>query len=216
MALTVIGAGYPRTGTMSLKLALEQLGFGPCHHMAEFFTRPGLVELWSEGLQASPIDWDRLLEGYRSCTDAPCCFFYRELAERWPEAKVILSLRSPESWWASANATVMSDFGPPPPIRPVVEAMVKVQRERGVAAPDPTNPDKDAALAGFTRHNDEVRRAISPDRLLVFEARDGWEPLCRFLGVDVPDRPYPHVNKSEDFQASVAQLATGQMPTQQG
>jgi hypothetical protein len=198
---------------MSLKLALEALGFGPCHHMAEFFTRPGLIELWSAGLPESPTDWDRLLDGYHSSTDAPCCFFYRELADRYPDAKVILGLRSPESWWASASATVMSDSGPPPQARAVVEAVIKAQRQRGMAGLDPTSRDKESAIAGFNRHNDEVRRTISPDRLLVFEAREGWGPLCSFLGVAEPDRPYPHVNKSEDFGAAVAQLAVGRMPT---
>jgi hypothetical protein len=208
MGLQVIGAGYPRTGTLSLKLALELLGFGPCHHMAEFFTRPGLTELWSRGLGEEPIDWERLLDGYRSCTDAPCCFFYQELAARYPEAKVILSIRSPESWWKSASATVMAG-SPPGPVTPVIAATSEVQRRRGSGGLDPRNPDPEAAVAAFNRHNDEVRQAIDPARLLVFEAKEGWDPLCAFLGVPVPDAPYPRVNTSEEFQGNVDRAVSG-------
>jgi hypothetical protein len=208
MPLEVIGAGYPRTGTLSLKLALEQLGFGPCHHMAEFFTRPGLTELWAAGLGREPVDWDELLAGYRSCTDAPCCFFYQELAERNPQAKVILSLRSPESWWTSASATVMAAT-PAPRVLPIVESMAKAQRRRGAGGFDPRSSDKDAAIAAFNAHNAEVRRVIAPERLLVFEASQGWGPLCAFLGVAVPDTPYPRVNTSEEFRGNVERAGAG-------
>ena len=210
MPLKVIGAGFPRTGTTSLKLALEELGFGPCHHMIEVFQHPQQPSLWTRKFNGEPVDWEELLEGYSSLTDAPGCFFYRELAEYYPGAPVILSLRSAESWWNSASTTVMSPRtrerivdvaggGMPAMFQAMSDFLGRRDGEQsswhGMTA------SKEAAIASFERHNANVRAFIKPERLLVFEAKEGWEPLCKFLRVPVPDKPYPRANTREDFGA---------------
>ena len=209
MPLKVIGAGFPRTGTLSLKLALEDLGFGPCHHMAELFQHAEQPPLWTRKFNGETLDWEVLLKGYNSLTDAPGCFFYRELADRYPDAKVLLSIRSAESWWKSASATVMANDAPAdgPPISGDMGKMFQAMgaylgRQHGAQSSwDSMSANKDAAIASFERHNESVRKYIKPERLLVFEAKQGWAPLCKFLGVPVPDKPYPRVNTTEDFNA---------------
>jgi hypothetical protein len=211
MPLSVIGAGYPRTGTMSLKLALEVLDLGPCHHMIELFQHPEQWPKWSKVFDGEAIDWDDVYEGYKSATDAPTCWFYRELAERYPQAKIILSLRSAESWWRSASATVMSamnrDRMAESPMASLMTKMGAYMVKRGAMgvtgnAPQGafvTQPDQATAMAAFEAHNAEVQKVIPKDRLLIFQAKDGWGPLCEFLGVPVPDRAYPHVNSTAEF-----------------
>lgn len=218
MPLTVIGAGYPRTGTMSLKLALEHLGFGPCHHMAEIIRHPEQATLWARAFGGDSIDWDDVFAGYSATTDAPGCFVALELAGRYPDAKVILGIRSAESWWASAQATVMSDANRDrmmnsPAAAAIGPMMIKMReylaRDGEGAAFDPTQPDPGAAMAAFDRHNERIRRSIARERLLVFEARQGWEPLCEFLEVPVPDSPYPRANSREEFHEMVARVQAG-------
>ena len=202
MPLKVIGAGYPRTGTLSLKLALEHLGFGPCHHMIEVLHHPEQAVLWGRAFDEDGIDWDEVLAGYNSCTDAPSCFVFNRLAGRYPNAKVILSIRSAESWWKSASATVFAgrDGGPPGPVRPMLEKLFKYAMKYDRPVANPMEPNAEAAMATFNRHNEEVLKTIPRERLLVFEAKQGWEPLCKFLGVPVPSIAYPRVNTTEDFQ----------------
>jgi hypothetical protein len=210
MPLKVIGAGLPRTGTLSLKLALEQLGFGPCHHMSEIFPHPEQATLWADKLSGAPLDWDDVLKGYNSATDAPSCFFYKELMARYPGAKVILSIRSAESWLRSAQATVMSPQSPAnrPEILPEAFArMFQVMQKATADRIKFDGTDPQGSIAAFERHNEEVRRVVPKERLLVFEASQGWEPLCRFLGVPVPETPYPHTNSTENFQQNVARMA---------
>jgi hypothetical protein len=197
MPLSVIGAGYPRTGTSSLKLALEQLGFGPCHHMREIIMNPPSIRPWIEAADGRP-DWEAVLHGFRSCTDAPGCTFWRELAQAFPQARILLSVRDPEDWFESTQATV---FGPEWTDRsrgtPMQEFFEKcVFPDFG----DKIN-DREFMLAQFARHNDEVKREAPADRLLVFDVREGWDPLCTFLGVDVPDTPFPRTNTREEMRA---------------
>lgn len=208
MPLKVIGAGYPRTGTLSLKLALEHLGFGPCHHMIEVIHNPAQALLWAHAYDEDGIDFDEVLKGYNSSCDAPSCFMYRELAARYPDAKVVLSIRSAESWWKSASSTVMKvgAGGPPfPAVRDMMENIAKYAQRHGRPIHNPAISDPEAAMSVFNRHNEEVRRTIPRERLLVFEAKQGWEPLCKFLGVPVPSIPYPRVNTTEEFQAGFAE-----------
>jgi hypothetical protein len=211
MPLSVIGAGYPRTGTLSLKLALEHLGFGPCHHMIEVIHHPEQASLWARAFDEDGIDWDVVLAGYNSSCDAPSCFVYDKLAARYPDAKVILGVRSAESWWKSASSTVMAarpaGGGPPAAIAPMVEKMRNYAERHNRPMPNPMAPDPEASMDAFNRHNEEVKRTISAERLLVFEAKQGWGPLCKFLGVPVPSIPYPRVNTTEDFQAMTASAA---------
>jgi hypothetical protein len=195
MALKMIGAGYPRTGTSSLKLALEQLGFGRCHHMREIIMNPQSAALWVDAAMGHP-DWERIFEGYQSCTDAPGCSFWRELADYYPDAKVLLSVRDPQDWFDSTQATVFSEqmLG----MRsgtPMGEFFAKaVVQDFGEHI-----HDRDFMLAQFERHKQEVIAAIPEPRLLVFDVREGWEPLCAWLGVPVPDAAFPHSNTREEM-----------------
>jgi hypothetical protein len=200
MSLKVIGAGFGRTGTRSLKEALEMVGFAPCHHMMEVFTHPEQVPFWDRVATGQKFDWEELFKDYQSSCDWPSCTFYKELADRYPQAKVILSLRDPKSWYKSVANTIMPAMKKPEPGAP--------QRLPGVFGPlligEKTfgfDFSEAHMIEVYERHNAEVKRTIPRDRLLVFEASDGWEPLCKFLGVKVPDAPYPNMNTTEEFQA---------------
>ena len=195
MTLKVIGAGYPRTGTSSLKLALEQLGFGPCHHMREIIMNPSSAAPWVEAAEGRP-DWDAIFDGYQSCTDAPGCLFWRELAEVYPDAKILLSVRDPHAWFESTQATVFSEamlgMAKGTPLERFFE--LAVIREFGDRI-----HDRDFMLAQYERRKQEVMRDAPPERLLVMDVREGWEPLCAFLGVPVPDTPFPRENSREEM-----------------
>ncbi len=207
MTLKVIGAGLPRTATWSQKLALEQLGFGPCYHMSEALEHPEHWPLWESAARGEAMDWDRIFAGWGSTTDAPACGFYRELADYYPEAKVVLSVRDPERWFASTQNTILNP------------AVMGFHGGRGTLAmveavgwgSDPRLRDRDFMLDRFESHIDAVRRAIPPERLLIYQVSDGWEPLCDFLGVETPDAPYPQVNSTDEFKAMIAsRAATGE------
>jgi Sulfotransferase domain len=201
MALMVIGPAFGRTGTASLKLALEHLGFGPCHHMEEVFGHPEQVPFWQDAAAGRPADWETVFAGYRSQVDWPGAHWWRDLAAAFPAARVVLSVRPEEAWYASFSATigvVMRDHETlpmPPPVAAMVSAMVTVMTETfgGLA------PDKATALASYRRRIADVRAGIAPERLLVFDVAEGWAPLCGFLGVPVPDRPFPRVNTTAEF-----------------
>ncbi|HMY15309.1 MAG TPA: sulfotransferase [Polyangium sp.] len=207
MSLKVIGAGFGRTGTLSLKAALEILGFGPCYHMVEVFKHPGHAEAWSAAADGN-VDWEKLLAGYPSTVDWPSTSFWRELTTAYPEAKVILTVRSTESWVKSAQNTIFKNIS-----EPVVEdgsprAAQRRMAQRLVRDNDFGGNLEDPEHIGkvFEAHNEEVRRTIAAERLLVYESGQGWEPLCRFLGVPVPAVEYPKTNSTEEFQARVAAM----------
>jgi len=208
MTLKLIGAGLGRTGTASLKIALEQIGYGPCYHMREVFPRPDAHVFWRDAFAQSlqpggvTLDYAKVFEGFVSTVDWPACHFWRDLAIRYPDAKVLLSLRDPESWWKSVQATIFN------PIKRALAApevgspaMVQMFKNLVAAAIGCDLDDKESVLAMFKRHNEAVITQVPKDRLLVFEALQGWEPLCRFLDVPVPGTPYPKTNTTEDFLA---------------
>ena len=208
MALEVIGAGYPRTGTLSLKTALEALGFAPCHHMTEVFDHPEQWPLWDAVADRRPVDYEALFAGYRASTDAPGCYVWRELAEAFPKAKVILGLREPDAWFKSMQATIFSPSHQAQmaasPVGPTIRKLAMRGFGAGgqaVAPPEgpPGPPDKDVMTAAMQAHNAAVISALPPERLLVYRITEGWGPLCDFLGVPVPDSPFPHVNDSQAF-----------------
>ena len=198
MTLKAISAGYGRTGTMSLKLALEQLGFGPCHHMIEVIENgEKQVPLWNDALAGKP-DFDAIYKGYSSAVDWPSAAFWKELADAYPDAKVILSSRSPESWYSSISETILASVWAPenwPPQAVPWFTMVSKVLERSFGGAK----TKDELIANFLAHEAEVKAAIPADRLLVHSAKDGWEPLCAFLGVPVPEGDYPRTNSKEEF-----------------
>jgi hypothetical protein len=207
MSLSVIGAGFPRTGTLSLKLALERLGFGPCYHMTEVFSSPASWPWWARVADGETGLWDEIFKGYGASTDAPGCWFYRELADHFPNARVVLSERDGERWFKSMSETILADSHRDTMTASPVGAVIRRLASRTLfgAGADmdlgTAPPGKEQMIAGFLAHNSEVRRSIPADRLLVFEARNGWGPLCDFLGVPVPDEPFPHVNSAEEFKA---------------
>lgn len=196
MGLSVIGAGYGRTGTLSLKSALEILGYNKCHHMIEVIHKPGEPERWLDAIDHPDVDWDALFEGFQACVDWPACHFYRILADYYPNAKVILTVRDPADWFRSMTATTLDVIRPrlsEPGNRNLgTELVVK-------GAFDGMIDDLDHGVAMFNRHTREVQDTIPADRLLVFDVREGWGPLCAFLGKPVPDVPFPRVNSREEF-----------------
>jgi len=199
MALKVVGAGIGRTGTMSLKTALERLGFGPCHHMVEVLgNMPEQVPLWEDALAGKPY-WDSIYDGYQSAVDWPTARFYRELHAAYPDAKFVLGYRSPESWAESFSHTIylaLSDISKAPPEqRDWMRMSTELLNQNGI----PQGLDVAGLENAFTAHVDAVKESIPCDQLLVFEAADGWEPLCRFLGVPVPEGPYPRTNDRVEF-----------------
>jgi hypothetical protein len=198
MALKVIGSGLGRTGTLSTKLALEQLGFGPTHHMVEVFMNPQTVPLWVDAGDGKP-DWDAIFAGYNSMVDHPGCIHWRSLAAFYPDAKVLHTVREPEKWYESTQATI---FGPRPPGGTRPPAMERFMEQLyGWYGGDVH--DRRTMLEVFERHTAEVVAEIPKERLLVFDVREGWEPLCAFLGVPVPDTPYPRENSTRQFQAAM-------------
>ena len=204
MPIEVIGAGLGRTGTMSLKLALQELGFGPCYHMMDVFQRPQAPEQWLRAAEGDPVDWEEVLPGFRATVDWPGAYFYKELVARYPKAKVILSLRDVESWFRSTQATIFSNPSFPGAL-PAWRAMVqKVITEPMGGRLD----DRETLIARYDAHNDEVRRVIPKQKLLVFEASQGWGPLCTFLGVPVPETPYPRTNTTEEWAKRAADAGT--------
>jgi hypothetical protein len=209
MALKVVGAGFGRTGTLSLKYALEKLGFGPCYHMREVFPRPDHVRAWHRLAFTGVMDWDALFQDFRATVDWPSARWWRELAAHYPDAKVILSLRNPEAWYKSMSDTIYQPMKNP--VRADVPELIRLQNEmarKAILADTFDNrfENKAHAIEVFNRHNQKVRDTIDPARLLVFEARDGWAPLCRFLDVPVPAEPYPHVNDTVSTQAMIQQM----------
>lgn len=195
MTLKVIGAGFGRTGTLSLKLALEQLGFGPCYHMVEVFKNPQAARWWIEAADGRP-DWAKIYEGYNSTVDWPNATFWAELADAYPDAKVILTVRDPEAWFRSTQATI---FAAPPPAE--VGDFGEMYDKVIARLFDRRMHDHDHVIDVYQRHNEEVQRRIAPERLLVYEVAEGWGPLCAFLGVPAPETAMPQVNSTEEFRA---------------
>jgi hypothetical protein len=208
MSLDVIGAGFGRTGTMSLKLALEQLGFAPCYHMVEVFEHPEHAPVWHDAAEGKPTDWHGLLGPYRAAVDWPVCHFWRELAEAFPDAKFLLTERDPESWYRSMSQTIFefmrhrSEMIADPVRGPQARMSRLIVEEKTFAG----HTDHDYTIAVYKAHNEAVKRGLPPERLLVYDVGQGWQPLCEFLGVAVPDAPFPRTNSSDEFRARIAEL----------
>ncbi|MFL6160769.1 MAG: sulfotransferase family protein [Jatrophihabitantaceae bacterium] len=201
--LQVIGAGFGRTGTMSLKVALETLGFGPCYHMTEMANDPSHFRLWAAARDGEQVDWSSLYARYRATVDWPGCLYYRELMAAFPQAKVILTVRDPERWYASVRDTLYS---------------LKTATDEYLAAAGPARPplqyenriwtdtfagrftDQEFAIGVFEQHNQQVRDTVPAERLLVYQVCDGWQPLCEFLQAPAPDEPFPRVNDTQAFR----------------
>ncbi len=200
MALKVVGAGVGRTGTNSLKLALEQLTGEPCHHMHEIFADPGQIPTWTDAIEGRPVDWATFPADYGALVDWPGASFWPELSAAHPDALVLLSVRSPESWYTSASNTIFNVLdNAPPEMQPWFQTVMTLLRERfSDRFDDPT-----AMMDAFERHNDAVRTAIPAERLLEWTPADGWEPICERLDVDVPDVPFPRTNSTDEWRAQL-------------
>ncbi len=195
MTLRIVGAGLPRTGTFSLKTALELLLDGPCYHMLELVQNLEHVPTWHDAVRGKMPDWLAFLSGYSATVDWPASLFWRELSAAAPDAIVLLSVRDAESWWDSASRTV---FNVQVPVSPEWKAMVDdLEAERFTAR----TGDRAAAIGAFETHNAAVREAVPAGRLVEWRAGDGWGPLCAALGVAVPDEPFPHTNTRAEFAA---------------
>ena len=204
MALQLIGAGLGRTGTLSLKAALERLGYGPCYHMIEVLTAPERGRHWLERTPDGSYHWDAIFREYRATVDWPAAAFWRQLVECYPDAKVLLSLRDADRWYDSVMRTIypvmtralpedapetLQDF------REMVYTLIFERTFEGRLA------DRAHAKRVFEEHNRAVIEAVPASRLLVYEAGDGWEPICRFLDVPVPKEEFPHLNDTAWYRA---------------
>jgi hypothetical protein len=216
MSLKVIGAGFGRTGTTSLKSALEQLGFEPSYHMAEVVgERPGVndghLDAWHAFLCRGVVpDWRQMFIGYRACTDSPTCVFYRELMDAFPDARVVLTVREPASWYASVTALremtsrLLGATAQDARMQKFGEFMGALER-RAFVDPD----SREATMKAFSRHNDEVRATVPSERLLVYDIRQGWGPLCDFLECPTPTVDFPNLNDRELLESMPEAVASG-------
>jgi hypothetical protein len=195
--LAVVGAGVGRTGTHSLKLALERLLDAPCHHMIEILGDPTQIPAWIDAIDGRPVDWSAMLARYRAIVDWPGGSFWRELSAAYPDAVVLLSVRDPEGWYRSASNTIFLTFDQmPPEVAPWLDAVRRLMRDRfSDRFDDPT-----AMMDAFVRHNDAVRSEVPANRLLEWAPGDGWGPICERLGLPVPAEPFPVTNTTGEFR----------------
>lgn len=213
--MKVIGAGLPRTATLTQKIALEMLGFGPCHHMVNVLADLTLADEWAKAL-AGQVNWDKLLYGFKSAVDYPSSFFYKELLAAYPGAKVVLSVRDGRAWARSMLDTIWRvQYGEgsvehylacahgcvDPAMRAYTDLMTTMINMAGLFGPTPARFNEDALIAGMERHNAAVRAHVPEHQLLEWSPADGWGPLCEFLDRPVPAAPLPRANDSAAFNA---------------
>ncbi len=204
MALKIVGSGLGRTGTKSMQTALNMLGFGPCHHMVEVFAHPESIPLWIEAGAGRP-DWDAIFAGYQSMVDYPGAGHWKALADYYPDAKVLHTVRDPDRWFESTQETIFA----PGSATTVPEGPMSAFFDSFIGDIRPHLQDRAFMTDHFRRHTEAVKAAIAPERLLIYEAGQGWEPLCAWLGVPVPAEPYPSENDRAAFKARVQ---SGQPP----
>jgi sulfotransferase family protein len=210
MALKVIGAGWGRTGTESLKMALEQLGFDRCYHGFDLMNDGRKLQYWKQLHKERKTDYGALFNGYVAAVDTPAAYYYQELMREYPEAKVILTVRDAAKWYDSAANTI---FKRPPPVKFMGRLSKKLsyvpqidEHLQTIFFEEEFNgkiEDKEAMMAWFNQWNERVKSTVPSHRLLVYNVAEGWEPLCKFLNVQVPASPFPQTNKKEGFQKRV-------------
>lgn len=193
MSLKVIGTGFGRTGTDSMREALNILGFGPTHHMREIFEDPNQKKLWRDLAGGAKPDWDALFDGYSACVDWPSAFYWRDLVNVYPDAHVLLTWRTPESWWNSFEKTILNVIRTSDDKNSLGLMLIAEQVFGG--RPD----DRKHAIKTYKDNVDEVIATVPENRLLVYKIGDGWGPLCAHLGVDVPHEEYPNRNAAAEF-----------------
>ena len=207
--MKVFGAGFGRTGTMSLKFALEKLRIGPCYHMREVVSRPSHIKLWYDISRGEHPNWNRLFSGFNSAVDFPVCLFYKQLINIFPEAKFILTLRDFDTWYISTANTIYKVPSILPdwfekvvyPIRMFIVMQVNLI---WVGLFKNNFSDRDSTKLVYYEHIESVKKIIPADKLLIYNVKEGWEPLCEFLDVDVPDIPFPKVNDTAEMLRNFA------------
>jgi hypothetical protein len=214
MPLRVVGAGFGRTGTLSLKRALDELGFGPTYHMEEVVRRPSHVASWLRYARTGEVNWDGMFSGFGSGVDFPVSCVWEELAAYYPDAKIVLTIRDPQAWWTSTATTIYRTRTMFPRwlmrVAPVAGRWVEmVDRLVWDGIFDGRFTDRDHAVAAFERHVANVKATCPPDRLLVFDVAEGWEPLCSFLDVPIPNRPFPRLNDARAMRRRFAAVRWG-------
>ncbi|MBN1430673.1 MAG: sulfotransferase family protein [Anaerolineae bacterium] len=214
MGIKVVGAGLGRTGTGSLKMALERLGYAQCYHFSELIAHPEHVTQWEKLSQGRSVDWTALFDGYQAVVDYPGCCFYKEILQAYQDAKVILTVRDPERWY---NSTLKTLYNARPPLRQLLPLLLRMPfSSKHRMLPRVVRlyhriawkglfggrfEEKDHALAVYQRHSEEVQCVVPSNQLLIYQVEEGWGPLCEFLGQPVPvDEPFPHQNMGGDFR----------------
>ena len=200
--LRVIGAGLGRTGTTSLKIALERLLGTPCYHMTEVFNNLDHIPLWRQATLADEPDWHDMFRDYSATVDWPAASFWPELCRAFPDATVILSVRDPDKWWDSVSNTIFIDHNPVPETD-WQEMWFDLVTNRFTRQLD----DRQACIDAYHQHYESVRRTIPPGRLLEWSVQDGWQPICERLGLPVPSEPFPHSNTKQEFQELLKLIA---------
>ncbi len=193
MTLKVIGTGFGRTGTDSMRKALNLLGVGPTHHMLELVATNPLRQMWRELIAGATPDWEALFAGYHACVDWPSAYYWPTLIKTYPDAKVLLTMRSAESWWNSYEKTILKHILSEEDKQSFAIRLIAEQVFNG--RPD----DRAYAMSVYNRNIEEVLTTVAPERLLVHRLGDGWEPLCRFLDLPVPTVDYPKGNSTQEF-----------------
>jgi hypothetical protein len=200
MALSVIGAGFGRTGTESMKLALEALGKGPCHHMKEVLVDSEQIALWRSAAQGDLPEWEEAFAGYNSAVDWPTAYFWRELSEYYPDAKVLLTVRSADSWYESMTNTIFKTLKASTDPASIGLKLI------GEGVFGGRLDDRAHAIAVYEKNIADVQAAFTQERLLTYHLGEGWEPLCQFLGEPVPNIPFPRSNPREQFGSMMSEL----------
>jgi hypothetical protein len=206
--MKIIGAGFGRTGTLSVKTAIEELGYGPCYHMKTALTRPWHIPFWIHAEKKTSKQWQRFFRNYNATVDWPASEFYKELMQAWPQAKVILTVRDPERWYESALKTIyriQQDFPWwfPNFFFKLQEKHIWQGRFEG------RFEDRDFAIQNFNQYIEEVKSYVPKENLLVFNVKDGWGPLCDYLNVPVPDKPFPHLHDKDTYLKYIRTVKTG-------
>jgi hypothetical protein len=204
----IVGAGFGRTGTLSLKLTLERLGKGPAFHLMDLALEPDGVVPWQEAAEGRLVDWTKVLAGWKATVDWPGAFFWRQIWEAHPDSKVLLSVRDPETWYRSCMSTIFASataaargelqdgpFSLMPSVVTLNRRLVWEGTFHGQFA------NEAHAVEIFTQHNETVQAIVPPDQLLVYDVNEGWAPLCHFLDVPIPGTPMPHLNDRDAFRA---------------
>lgn len=201
MGLSIIGSGFGRTGTMSTKMALEQVGFGPCHHMSEVMQNPAQLAKWKSIASGTPVNWADVFAGYRAQVDWPGAAVWEQTVKAFPDAKVVHTERPENEWWNSFSVTIGKFFSIVPQLEvpPHIQDFFEIMAGWFMANTFADHADRATAIAAYRQNNQKVRNMVSGNRLLVFHVQEGWEPLCRFLNVPVPDSPFPRSNPRGEF-----------------